>query len=193
MEPCFDPELALALFSPLDATPKISMNAALLIEFPETSQILSAARMVAGALPFAALPPAVAAPLAAKAHKSKKHGKDKRRKSKKQKKSSTSGSSTSGSSSSSIAAVPAPRDRKPMFYKRSALPQGSGTYRMLPTAVMKEILHVISPETCTRDEKAGNSPPDFCWYPKNLLWHIGFWSAQNKQKVFMFCFVINKN
>jgi hypothetical protein len=44
-------------------------------------------------------------------------------------------------------------DRKPMFYKRSALPNGSGTYRMLPIAVIKEILHVISPEMCTREGK----------------------------------------
>jgi hypothetical protein len=43
--------------------------------------------------------------------------------------------------------IEAPPERKPVFYKRSALPAGSATYRMLPFAVMKEILYVIKPET----------------------------------------------
>jgi hypothetical protein len=41
-----------------------------------------------------------------------------------------------------------PLERKPVFFRRSSLPPGSVTYRMLPMTVLKEVLHVICPETC---------------------------------------------
>jgi hypothetical protein len=44
--------------------------------------------------------------------------------------------------------APTPPERKPVFFRRSALPPGSVTYRMLPMTVLKEVLHVICPETC---------------------------------------------
>jgi hypothetical protein len=108
----------------------------------------------------ATAPPASAAPHAAKRLlRPRKHQKDKRAKSKKHKASSTSsrsGSASSTSSSSSAdqaAADQAPTvDRKPLFFKRTALPAGSLTHRMLPVAVIKEILHVISPETCAGEQ-----------------------------------------
>jgi hypothetical protein len=154
-----------------DAEQKIIINAAFRFEFPETSPTTSAAPMFAPALPIdtatpvATALPAVRAPPAAQAHKSMKHGKNKRRKSKKQKKSSSS-SSNSQSSSISIAVAPTPMDRMPLFYKRSALPNSSGTYRMLPIAVLKEILHVISPEMCPRDEKQAAPRRTFCYQPE---------------------------
>jgi hypothetical protein len=110
---------------------------------------------------LAATPPIVTAslPAAAALTKSqKKHEKDKRRKSKKRKASTTpssSGSSSSTNSSCQAAQAPVPvatMNRKPLFFKRAALPTGSLTHRMLPIAVIREILHVISPEECTRDE-----------------------------------------
>jgi hypothetical protein len=41
-----------------------------------------------------------------------------------------------------------PPERKPVFFRRSSLPPGSVTYRMVPMTVLKEVLHVICPETC---------------------------------------------
>ncbi len=110
---------------------------------------------------LAATPRAAAAspPAASASTKSqKKHEKDKRRKSKKRKAStSPSSSDSSGSTNSSCPAAQAPStvatmNRKPLFFKRTALPAGSLTHRMLPVAVIKEILHVISPETCAGEQ-----------------------------------------
>jgi hypothetical protein len=110
--------------------------------------------MVASALPIDTANRAAAAlPAVVSGHKSKKRSKDKKTKKSKKQKRSSSSSSSSQSSTTSIAVASGPTDRKPMFYKRSALPNGSGTYRMLPIAVIKEILHVISPEMCTREGK----------------------------------------
>jgi hypothetical protein len=104
------------------------------------------------------------APSASKTNRrDKKHQKD--RKGNKHKKHSSSSSSSSSCSSSSSKSPPAvaalmpeaPPERKPVFFKRSALPAGSATYRMLPYVVLKEILHVIKPDTFTGDD---NTPID---------------------------------
>jgi hypothetical protein len=101
--------------------------------------------LLGGQSPVATFPPVAAAP-------TKKRKKDKRRKSKKRRSSSTSSSSSASLSAAAAPTTAATPERKALFFKRVSLPQGCCTYRMLPLAVIKEILHVIDPETCTGDD-----------------------------------------
>jgi hypothetical protein len=81
----------------------------------------------------------------------KKHTKNK--KDKKKQSSSSSSNSTSSSAPPAAVVVPAaPPPERRVFFKRSALPTGSATYRMLHISVLKEILHVIKPEMSTGED-----------------------------------------
>ena len=110
--------------------------------------------LIGGLCQAAAVPPVATAPTATSM--SRKRRKLQRRSSQKRKSrscSSISGSSSSQSSTAeaalSTAAIP---ERMALFFKRSALPPGSDTYRKLPLAAIKDILHAIQPETCARDD-----------------------------------------
>jgi hypothetical protein len=100
--------------------------------------------------------------------KEQKHSKNK--KDKKKQSSSSSSSSSSPPAAAVLPAAPPPERR--VFFKRSALPAGSATFRMLHVSVLKEILYVIRPETLTGED---NTPIDQVnHYKFGCSTHFGF-------------------